>query len=440
MAEVLRQAKNRILCMLIDEKELSVLTSESSRGYFKEIVQSYYSQNYRAAVVMLYSFLIYDLLMKLKVMANEGDEEADNKLQEIEKAILNGTQYSKVETKVLEFFKKKCPLYFDNFKDDIELLTKYRHKCAHLYLANDNLFQPKDYQVRMLICSMFDNVFSVRAPFIRNLYPTVQTDIERYDNELFWFNPLDEINKKVVEELKNKYFTRLTKDSLKISYITFLDELFYKDEDKNVKGIFIFVYSMTNYLVKEKTEDLHDGDITQKIQNIDINLIRTNEIRRNCLINLFSHFPKIIDIIKIKIELFQCLVDTVLIKPEFFYMYDTFFSRREDVSAYEFFKNHKGLHKTYYIQKLYDVVKDCNDFNLKNFLEIMLDAVPKIDGFNSADSFSDFFIKYLPKLSVDDAKSILDKYLNHNQCNNSCRKQFATDLGKLKQWGGQFIQ
>ena len=40
--------------MLFDEKDLSVFDNPDSRSYFKEILQSYYSQNYRATIVLLY--------------------------------------------------------------------------------------------------------------------------------------------------------------------------------------------------------------------------------------------------------------------------------------------------------------------------------------------------------------------------------------------------
>lgn len=36
------------------------------RGYFKEIVSSYDNGNYRSAMVMLYSTIVCDLLLKLK--------------------------------------------------------------------------------------------------------------------------------------------------------------------------------------------------------------------------------------------------------------------------------------------------------------------------------------------------------------------------------------
>ena len=65
--------------MLFDEKDFRVFDNVDSRNYFKEILQSYYSQNYRATIVLLYSFVIYDLFIKLQTMANEGDKKADKK-------------------------------------------------------------------------------------------------------------------------------------------------------------------------------------------------------------------------------------------------------------------------------------------------------------------------------------------------------------------------
>lgn len=65
--------------MLFDDKDLRVFDSSESRDYFKEILQSYYSQNYRAAIVLLYSFVVYDLFNKLQDMAAEGNKNASKK-------------------------------------------------------------------------------------------------------------------------------------------------------------------------------------------------------------------------------------------------------------------------------------------------------------------------------------------------------------------------
>lgn len=60
--------------MLFDEKDLRVFENTDCRAYFEEILQTYYSKNYRATIVLLYSFVIYDLYIKLQIMANEGNK------------------------------------------------------------------------------------------------------------------------------------------------------------------------------------------------------------------------------------------------------------------------------------------------------------------------------------------------------------------------------
>lgn len=90
--------------MLYDEKDLRVFDNSDSRNYFKEILQSYYSQNYRATIVLLYSFVIYDLFIKLQTMADEGDTKAKSRLAEINSMINSDEKYSKVENEIVEFF------------------------------------------------------------------------------------------------------------------------------------------------------------------------------------------------------------------------------------------------------------------------------------------------------------------------------------------------
>ena len=54
--------------MLFDEKELNIFDSNDARQYFQEILQSYYGKNYRATVVLLSSFTVYDLFSKLQTI------------------------------------------------------------------------------------------------------------------------------------------------------------------------------------------------------------------------------------------------------------------------------------------------------------------------------------------------------------------------------------
>ena len=86
--------------MLFDERDLRVFDNPDSRQYFEEILQCYYSKNYRATIVLLYSFVIYDLFMKLQTMASEGNNKAEEKLAEINELILNLLIYNRVVDKM----------------------------------------------------------------------------------------------------------------------------------------------------------------------------------------------------------------------------------------------------------------------------------------------------------------------------------------------------
>ena len=70
--------------------------------------------------MLLYSFVIYNLFIKLQTMANEGDKIASAKLKEINTMIADDEKYSCVENAVISFFKDNCPLYFNRFIEDIE--------------------------------------------------------------------------------------------------------------------------------------------------------------------------------------------------------------------------------------------------------------------------------------------------------------------------------
>lgn len=228
--------------MLFDEKELNVFENNESKTYFKEILQSYYSQNYRATIVLLYSFVIYDLFMKLQTMANEGDKKASVRLKEINTMIADDEKYSSVENAVISFFKDNCPLYFNRFIEDIEYLKNCRNKCAHLKVNDNSLFVPSDYHSRMLICSMYDNVLSVKAPFIMDLFSIVQPDVEQYSAQLFC---IDEggVDDAIIMAIRNQYLKRMTYDSLKRSYKTFIRLLFVSDNEDTEKMLRVFLRS-----------------------------------------------------------------------------------------------------------------------------------------------------------------------------------------------------
>lgn len=404
--------------MLFDERNLRVFDNPDSRQYFEEILQCYYSKNYRATIVLLYSFVIYDLFMKLQTMASEGNNKAEEKLIEINELILKNEKYSEVERKIIEFFNENCKLYFNRFTEDVNYLRECRHKCAHLRVNDNILYVPEDYQARMLICSMYDNVLSVKAPFIMDLFSLVQDKVENYSQTIVDIseNGLDD---RIKNEITKNYLERMTYDSLKTSYKTFLKLLFIttdKNAERNAYGLFAFVYAMTEHIRKKGFSRLfEEDDIRAQFLKIDVENIKNSSERQDALIQLILKFPIFMDTINDNKSLFEYISNEVLLDPRNLKYYRTFYPRDEK-TVYGFFKNNRRVQQPLYSMTLYDAVKESVDFDLAEFSKILINKVPPYNGFNDADGFMNFFKKHLQDLAIEDIESIMSIYSSSNQC------------------------
>lgn len=409
--------------VLFDEKDFRVFDNADSRNYFKEILQSYYSQNYRATIVLLYSFVIYDLFIKIQNMANEGDKKADKKLKEINAMIEDDEKYSKVENEIIQFFKDNCPLYFDRFIEDIDYLKNCRNKCAHLKVNDNTLYVPSDYHARMLICSMYDHILSVKAPFIMDLFSIAQADVEKYAESISNIsrNGLDNSIKKAINE---KYLKRLTYDSFKKSYKTFIRLLLVSDAEecnKNIYGLYAFAFAMTDYAIKNGYTHLFSEEIIIDVfSKIKIEVLRDSSPRANAFVSIITSYPIVMDIVRDNEEVFDYISKRVLTKPEGLNLYKGFFPR-ERKSVYCYFKENVSLHKTFHTETLYETVKECDDFDLAEFVVIMVKAIPTYDGFNDADRYMNFFKEHITELSISEIQEVLEIYRSNGQCTNRGR-------------------
>lgn len=408
--------------MLYDEKDLHVFDNSDSRNYFKEILQSYYSQNYRATIVLLYSFVIYDLFIKLQTMADEGDTKAKSRLAEINSMINSDEKYSKVENEIVEFFKKNCSLYFERFIEDIEYLKTCRNKCAHLKVNDNSLYVPNDYHAKMMICSMYDHVLSVKAPFIMDLFKFAKKDIEKFTEQIIIFDP-DGLSETIKRKIIDKYLQRMTDVSLRKSYKTFLKLLFNSDDEeciKNILGLYAFIFSMTTYLIEQGHINLlREPAILDEFSKIKVEELESNPIRSDILVAMVLKYPIIMEIIRENEEVFEYLKNPVL-TPTGLTEYRAFYP--QDLrSEYGFFKDTPSLHKNKYIKEIFETVKSCEDFNLAEFAMIMVNAVPTYLGYDDADCYMSFLKIHVEEFNASDLQEIMDIYNKNDQCYNRGR-------------------
>ena len=426
--------RRMVIKVLFDEKDFRVFDNADSRNYFKEILQSYYSQNYRATVVLLYSFVIYDLFIKLQNMANEGDKKADKKLKEINTMIEDDEKYSKVENEIIQFFKDNCPLYFDRFIEDIDYLKNCRNKCAHLKVNDNTLYVPSDYHARMLICSMYDHILSVKAPFIMDLFSIAQTDVEEYAESISYI-PSDGLDNLIKNSITAKYLKRMTYDSIKKSYKTFVRLLLVSDAEeciKNVCGLYAFTFTMTDYAIKNGYSSLFSEEtIIDIYSKINVEGLKNSSPRANALISLITSYPIVMDIVRDNKDVFDYISNQVLTKPRGLNQYKVFFPR-ESKSIYCYFKENTSVHEAIYTDVLYETVKDCDDFDLAEFVVIMANAIPTFNGFHYADCFMNFFKEHITELSTSEINGVLEIYQRNGQCTNRARN--AADMSEIEKY------
>ena len=420
--------------MLFDERDLRVFDNADSRAYFEEILQSYYSKNYRASVVLLYSFIIYDLYNKLQTMASEGDSKAKNKMSEINHMIQDDEKYSKVENEIIQFFKNNCALYFDRFTEDIDYLKNCRNKCAHLKVNDNSLFVPSDYHARMLICSMYDNILSVKAPFIMDLFSFVENDVEAYSQKILSISE-NSIDESIITNIKNKYLERMTYDSLKKSYKTFIRLLLVsKDEhcEENATGLYMFAYAITDYFIRKGYSNIfNDDDVLNVFSRIQTDKLKASNLKKNALVGLITKFPAVMDMLRSFEELFSYISECVLLKPQGLCYYRSFYPR-EKQTIYEYFKEHDNLHIPKSIRTLYDTLKEDNDFSLVEFTELMANSIPSYSGFYDADYFMEFLIEHIESFELEQIKNIRNIYQSNSQCTS--RRNHSSEDSKVIQY------
>ena len=244
--------------------------------------------------------------------------------------IKDDEKYSKVENEIIKFFKDNCALYFNRFTEDVDYLKNCRNKCAHLKVNDNSLFLPSDYHARMLICSMYDNILSVKAPFIMDLFLFAKSDVEEYSQTILSF-PENSIDESIITNIKNKYLERMTYDSLKKSYKTFIKVLFVSEDEhceKNATGLYMFTYAITDYLIRKGHSNIFKDDgLLNEFSRIQIERLKASDLKRDALVGLITTFPAVMDLLRSFEEVFSYISEYVLLEPRGLCYYLSFYPR-----------------------------------------------------------------------------------------------------------------
>jgi hypothetical protein len=300
----------------------------NTKKYFKEVLQSYHNENYRATVVMLYSIVICDLVYKLIELRDVyDDDKAENVLSEIEKMQTSNPKSSDWEKKLFKLVDESTSLFPIGTLQNIEILQNHRHLCAHPVMDSSyKLFSPNKETTKAHMRNMVEDIFIRRPLLSKNVFNKF---IEDLDKKKDIFAP--EIpNKDLEKYLSAKYLDQATDRTIEHLFKNLWKFTFRLDNEKCKENRSINIMSL--HVIYSKHE--HEMETNISKDPVFYSQIESGEPCQN-LIGFISMFPKIYDLLDsdAKIILKKEADNSNEFKIRAWYLSDTLYNHLEKIKT-----------------------------------------------------------------------------------------------------------
>lgn len=224
--------KNYVSCKFLPNpmKDYSIenlgskINSTKTKIYFKEVSSSYFNENYRAAIVTLYSVVINDIIDKLETLEElYSDETAKSILDEVKLFQSENPNSPDWEKTIIEKVKERTNLIDNVDYAHIQTLKMDRHLCAHPVIDKDEkLYTPNKEVVAAHIRNMLESLFLKPAILTKKILKTILIDIAEKKDLLIDDDSLEKyINAKYLNNLNTTVELSIFRDLWKfVFYLT----------------------------------------------------------------------------------------------------------------------------------------------------------------------------------------------------------------------------
>ena len=182
------------------------------KEYFEEVIKSYYSESYRSSIVILYSIVMTDLLLKLDELKDlHSDTQAKNILDKINEIKVDKPTSAEWEKTLIEWVGKNTNLIDNPELLNLRSLQQYRHLCAHPVHKNGfDLYRPNKETTRALIVNSLNDILT-KPPLLHN------SIIDDIINDISKIKSYDFKEDEMSVHLESKYLNKLAdKTALKL--------------------------------------------------------------------------------------------------------------------------------------------------------------------------------------------------------------------------------
>lgn len=239
-----------------------------TKEYFKEVISSYNNQNYRSATVMIWSVVVYDLVLKMQNLVDAyNDSVAKNILKEIKKEQVENPKSSKWEVYLVEQVCKQTDLIDDFELTNLEYLQQQRHLSAHPVIKDSvELYVPNRDAVRSLIRHALEIVLVKPPIYTKKVINNILTDLSENSEILDTIEDVEGFT-------KQKYLNRLPESSIKSIFRSFWKFVFSLDNEDCNKNRFVNLKFLSvlsdNYTSDINNSIKEDSEFFSNIRNVD---------------------------------------------------------------------------------------------------------------------------------------------------------------------------
>ena len=232
------------------------------KEYYREIVSSYDNGNYRSAMVMLYSTIVCDLLLKLKELSDVyNDKKAEKILKDInEERKKKGN--SAWEWDLIETIRERTELLSDESYAMIEHIYDLRNFSAHPAMNDDyELISPSPEMTVAYIKKALEDILVKPSVFADSIVHRMSDDIsskkERYRADIEAFEHY--LNKVYFQRMSTKMVQKVFKAFWKFTFIKTAEdgEIYQKDRFINRKTLEAmlgkYYYELCEYIGQNKS-------------------------------------------------------------------------------------------------------------------------------------------------------------------------------------------
>ncbi|MCH7328170.1 hypothetical protein [Acinetobacter modestus] len=376
---------------------ISNIKNKYTRELFKEVYSSYTIGNYRSAVVMLWSIIVTDLLLKLKDLDNIYDDpKAKEVLKKFKEEQEKNPTSSKWEEKIIDIFQNDFNFFETYESERMRYLQKIRHVSAHPVVdAFDSLFVPTREEVISLMRAALESVLLKDPLFSSRIIDVIISDLKNINGTITTYEDLKKfIESKYLKKISPPILTKLLKTLWKFSF-----KLENQDADINRK-INLATLNVIAKIRKDQFQ-LYLENEKEWISNID-----TSEKLSIALLTLISYNRWML---KLLTEEAQSIIKNLLVTKSTSYKYYSFFILlHENIFDYlKFLQNNPYKVTEEYFRNLR---KDCIEHGiLDEYYKTCIFIYTNSMNFDRSDTnFQEYILPYLNDFSIEHLKLLIN--------------------------------